>query len=98
MTKLSTNDSLIKLQAHFKNINPQFNTDQRNILFQIKNKQKWTPKDTHLNVSTFTVLVQKDLNKEKTKKIKNTNSNLPKGEQKAMEELAKGKDFKALLQ
>ena len=93
MTELSTNHGLINLQAHFKDINPQFNTDQRNIPFQIKNKQKWTTKDTHLNVSTFTDPVQNDLNKEKPKKIKNTNSNLSKGEQKAMEELAKRKDI-----
>ena len=43
----------IKLRAHFKDINPKSNTDQENLPFQIKNKQKWTPKDTHHNISTF---------------------------------------------
>ena len=37
--------------------------------------------------------MQNDLNKEKTKKIKNPKPNLSKGEQKAMEELAKRKDI-----
>ena len=59
---------LIKLRAHFKNINPKLNTDQWNLPFKIKNKQKWTPKDTQHNVSAFIHLVQNDLNKEKTKK------------------------------
>ena len=57
-----------------------------------KNEQKWTPKDTHHNVSTFIDLVQNDLNKEKTKKMKNSKSNLSKGEQKAMKKIAKRKD------
>ena len=35
-----------------------------------KNKQKRTPKDTQLNVSTFIDLVKNDLNKEKAKKKK----------------------------
>ena len=59
----------------------------------MKNKQKWTPKDTHHNVSTFINLVQNGLNKEKTKKMKNPKSSLSKGKQKAMEELAKTKDI-----
>ena len=54
---------LIKLRAHFKDINRKLNTDQGNLPFQIKNRQKWTPKDTHHNVSTFIDLVQNDLNK-----------------------------------
>ena len=37
---------LIKLRAHFKDINPKSNTDQENLPFQIKNRQKWTPKDS----------------------------------------------------
>ena len=69
------------------------NIDQENLPFQIKNKQKWTPKNTHHNVSTFIDLVQNDLNKEKKKKGKNPKPNLSKGEQKAIEELAKGKDI-----
>ena len=54
---------------------------------------KWTPKDTHGNVSIFIDLVQNDLDKEKATKMKNLNSNLSKGEQKAMEELAKRKNI-----
>ena len=83
----------IKLRAHFKDINPMSNTDQENLPFQIKNKQKWTPKDTHHNISTFIDLLQNDLNKERKKKMKNPKPNLSKGEQKAMEELAKRKDI-----
>ena len=59
----------------------------------MKNKQKWSPKDTHHNVITFIDLVRNDLNKEKTKKIKNPKLNLSKGEQKAMKEFAKRKDI-----
>ena len=84
---------LIKLRAHFKNINPKSNIDQENLPFQIKNKQKWKPKDTHRNVSTFVDLVQNDLNKEKTQKMKNPKPNVSKGEQKATEGLAKRKDI-----
>ena len=38
---------LIRLQAHFKDINPKSNTDHENLPFQIKNKLKWTPKDIY---------------------------------------------------
>ena len=57
MLKISFALSL--LRAHFKGINLKSNTDQENLPFQIKNRQKWTPKDTHLNVSTFIDLVQR---------------------------------------
>ena len=70
-------------------MNPKPNIDQRNLLFQIKNKQKWTPKDTHHNVSTFMDYVQNDLSEEKTEKDKKNKNNLAKGEQKAMEDLAR---------
>ena len=63
---------LIKLRVHFKDINPKLNTDQENLPFQIKNKQKWTHKETHHNVSTFIDLAQNDLNKEKKKKNENS--------------------------
>ena len=76
----------IKLQAHFKDNNPKSNTDQENLPFQIKNKQKWTPKDIHHNVSTFIALVRNYLNVEKgkKKKMKNPkqNSVYPKGNKK----------------
>ena len=72
----------IKLRAGFKDINPTSKIDQENLTFQIKNKQKWTLKDTHHNVSTFIGLVQNDLNKEKNKNVKNPKPNLSKGEQK----------------
>ena len=67
------------------------NIDQENLPFQIKNKQKWTPKDTHHNVSTFIDLVQNDLNKEKKKKVKNPKPNLSKGEKKQWKNLQKEK-------
>ena len=76
----------IKLRAQFKDIKPKSKIGQKNLPFQIKNKQKWTPKeDTHRNVSTFIDLVQNELNKEKTKKIKKAKPNLSKGEQKTTE-------------
>ena len=62
-------------------------------LIQIKNKQKCIPKDTHHNVSALIDLAQNDLSKEKTKKMKNRKPNLSKGEQQAMEELAKRKNI-----
>ena len=82
---------LIKVRAHFKHINSKLNIDQENLPFQIKNKQKWTPKDTHHNVSTFIDLVQNDLNKEKKKKVKNPKPNLSKGEKKQWKNLQKEK-------
>ena len=77
---------LIKLRAHFKNINPKLNTDQGNLPFKIRNKQKWTPKDTQHNISAILNLAQNDLNKEKTKKKS-------KGQKKEVEEVAKKKDI-----
>ena len=67
-------------------MNPKPNIDQGNLLFQIKKKQKWTPKDTHHNANTFIDYVQNDLSEEKTEKEK---KKLSKGEQKAMEDLAR---------
>ena len=58
---------------------------------KISKNEHLTPKDTHHNASIFIDLAQNDLNKEKEKKKKNPKPNLFKGEQKAMEELAKRK-------
>ena len=58
---------LIKQSVHFQDIDPKSNTDQENLLFQIKNKQKSTLK------STFIDLVKHDINKEKKKKWKTPN-------------------------
>ena len=69
------------------------NTDQESLPFQIKNRQKWTPKDTHHNVSTFIDLVQNDLNKKTKKKMKNPKPNLSKGEKKQWKNLQKEKIF-----
>ena len=41
--------------------------------FKIKNKEKWTPKETHHTVSTYIDLVENDINalmKQPTKKTK----------------------------
>ena len=59
---------LISLWAHFKGIDPTLNADQEHLLLQIKNKQKWTPKGTHHNVSAFIDLVKNCLNEEKNEK------------------------------
>ena len=81
---------LIRLQAHFKDINPKSNIDQGKLPFQIKNKQKWTPNDTHHNVSAFIDLVQNDLNKEKRKR-KILNPIYPKGNKKQWKNFQKEK-------
>ena len=63
---------LIKQWVHFQDIDPQSNTDQQNLLFQIKNKQKWTLKHTHHNLRTFIDLVKNDIKtKKKRKKERN---------------------------
>ena len=56
---------LIKHWVHFQDIDPKPNTDQQNLLFQIKNKQKWTLKHTHHNLRSFIDLFKNDI---KTKK------------------------------
>ena len=59
--------------------------------FKIKNKEKWTPKETHLTVSTYVDLMENKINalmKQPTKKLK---SNLTYKEHTAMEEPAKSK-------
>ena len=57
--------------SKFKLTSRMLNIVQENLPFQIKkkNKQKWIDKDTHHNVSTFTDLVQNDVNKKKKKEI-----------------------------
>ena len=86
---------LIKLRAHFKDETCIATVNQPNeqVPFKIKNKEKWTPKETHHTVSTYIDLVENDINalmKEPTKKLK---SNLTYKEHAAMEELAKRKDL-----
>ena len=54
---------LINLHTHFKDVDPQSNTDQENLPFEIKREQKWKLKDTHNNVSLFIYLVQNEKNK-----------------------------------
>ena len=60
---------------------------------KIKNKEKWTPKETRHTVSAFIDLVENDINalmKQSTKRLK---FNLTYKEHAAMEELAKRKDL-----
>ena len=82
---------LIKLRAHFKDETciTKINQPNEQVPFKIKNKEKWTPKETHHTVSTYIDLVENDINalmKQPTKKLK---SNLT---YTAMEQLAKRKD------
>ena len=61
--------------------------------FKIKNKETWTPKETHHTVSTYIDLVENDINtlmKQPTKKLK---SNLTQQEHTAIKEPAKRKDI-----
>ena len=69
------------------------NQPNEQVPFKIKNKEKWTPKETHHTVSTYTDLVENDINalmKQPTKKLK---SNLTYKEHGAMKELAKRKEL-----
>ena len=59
--------------------------------FKIKNKETWTPKETHHTVSTYIDLVENDINETTNKK--KLKSNLTYKEYIAMEELAKRKDL-----
>ena len=85
----------IKLQAHFKDETCIATVNQPNeqVPFKIKNKEKWTPKETHHTVSAYIYLMENDISaliKQPTKKLK---SNLTYKEHTAMEELAKRKDL-----
>ena len=80
---------IIKLRAHFKDETCIATVNQPNeqVPFKIKNKEKWTPKETSDTVSTYIDLVENDINalmKQPTKKLK---SSLTYKEHAAMEEL-----------
>ena len=84
---------LIKLRAHFKDEICITTINQLNeqVPLKIKNKEKWTPKETHHTVSTYIDFVENHINalmEQSTKKLK---SNLTFKEHTAMEELAKRK-------
>ena len=69
------------------------NQPNEQVPFKIKNKAKWIPKEMHHMVSTYTDLVDNDINtlmKQPSKKLK---FNLTYKEHTAMEELAKRKDL-----
>ena len=89
---------LIKLRAHFKDETciTTINQPNEQVPFKIKNKEKWTPKESRHTVSAYIYiyidLVENDINalmKQTTKKQK---SNLKYKENIAMEQLAKKKD------
>ena len=86
---------LIKLRALLKDETCIATVNQPNeqVPFKIKNKAKWIPKEMHHMVSTYTDLVDNDINtlmKQPSKKLK---FNLTYKEHTAMEELAKRKDL-----
>ena len=86
---------LIKLRALLKDETCIATVNQPNeqVPFKIKNKAKWIPKEMHHTVSTYTDLVDNDINtlmKQPSKKLK---FNLTYKEHTAMEELAKRKDL-----
>ena len=60
---------------------------------QIKNKQKWIPKETHHTIDTFIHLVENDINNAKSKKNKKPKTQFNKEEKTAMEELAERTDI-----
>lgn len=53
---------------HLKDINRKSISDQGNLPFQIKNKQKKTVKDSYHNVSAFIDLINNDLEKKNDEK------------------------------
>ena len=55
---------LIELRAPFKDETCITTNNQPNepVPFKIKNKEKWTPKETHHTVSTCIDLVENDIN------------------------------------
>ena len=61
--------------------------------FDIKNKQKRTPKETHQIIGTFIGLVENDINNAKARKTKNPKPSLTKEEKTAMEALAERTDI-----
>ena len=84
---------LLKLRAHFKDANETQISDQLYQPFKVKNKTKWTHKETHHTLKPFIDLVPYDINKIKIKIVKNPKSNLSNGEQEAMKHLAKQRDI-----
>ena len=84
---------LLKLRARFKDANETQTLDQLYEPFKVKNKAKWTPKETHHILKTFIDLVQHDINEIKIKKVKNPKSILLNGEQEAMKHHAKRRDI-----
>ena len=60
---------------------------------KIKNKEKWTPKETHHTLSTYIDLTENDINSLIKQPTKNLKSDLTYKEHTAMEELAKRKDL-----
>ena len=55
---------LIELRAHFKDETciTTINHPNEQVPFKIKNKEKWTSKETHHTVSTYINLVENDIN------------------------------------
>ena len=86
---------LIKLRVPFKDETCVATVNQPNeqVPFKIKNKKKWTPKETHHTVSTYTDLGKNDINALMKKTTKILKSNLTYKEHTAMKELTKRKDF-----
>ena len=54
---------LIKLRAHFKDETyiATINQPNEQLPFKMKNKEKWTPKETH-HLRTYKVLAENDIN------------------------------------
>lgn len=58
---------LIKLKAHFKENNKPTASSKYNRAFQIKNKQKWTPKETGHTIDIFFNFVETHVYNVKTR-------------------------------
>ena len=58
---------LIKLKAHFKENNKPTASSEYNRAFQIKNKQKWTPKETGHTIDILFNFIETHINNVKTR-------------------------------
>ena len=86
---------LIKLRAPVKDETCITTINQLNeqVPFKVKNKEKWTPKESHHTVSTYVDLAESDINALMKQPAKKLRYNLTYKEHTAMQELSKSKDL-----
>ena len=83
---------------HLKDINRKSISDQGNLPFQIKNKQKKTVKDSYHNVSAFIDLINNDLEKKNDEKNEKSKTQRIQRETKSNERTWKKRILLSLMQ